>query len=452
MKKVLLVFALTLALVSAFAAVALADQTHDAVDTTATNQGVYLPVDPDNLLATGYSAIHSDYTANTDACASCHSVHNAQEQDFLLQWSSTSVACKACHDGTITATYDVIGGTIADTLALTAGGNFAVTDGSIMSASEHGVFGNVLVSSAPGGKGAEDLGLSAEDIEALTPDQYGSWSAEETFSCASCHEPHGAAGNFRLLNPNPNLIMSQGRVQEHGATAPQVYGSTDVSMGAGDGAKKVFNFAKRPILADFPIAVKVNGSVIANTDYKIGFDGTTKIAYVEFDTAPAASAAVTADYTPALTVDATFVGTKLTEDESIKYGAGMTQFCTACHTDYAGKRSSSQSVYDTANKYHHTGDRVNSNGFIQLGNSVSGSTGSCLTCHYGHGVDQNRWAKTATATGISAFNHAELDGSSALKRLPNMGVCEVCHRQELRSYSSNNLFQQIDGVWKQIGN
>lgn len=53
--------------------------------------------------------IHGGYSSNTDACASCHSPHNASGKE-LLQWATVNATCYACHDGTINSTYNVKAG------------------------------------------------------------------------------------------------------------------------------------------------------------------------------------------------------------------------------------------------------------------------------------------------------------------------------------------------------
>ena len=73
--------------------------------------------------------IHSNYAATTDACASCHSTHTAVGE-ALLQWGTVYDTCMACHDGSVSTTYDVKGGQIANTGMPTFGGVFgdAYTD------------------------------------------------------------------------------------------------------------------------------------------------------------------------------------------------------------------------------------------------------------------------------------------------------------------------------------
>lgn len=418
-KKISLVLVLTLVLISAFAAVALAD-----------------------------TPIHSGYTANTDACASCHSVHNAAEGADLLKWIDISTACMACHDGTVTATYNVRAGHVGDAVdaqgnpVLSNGGLFAVLkDGNTNSASQHDVFTGIKVGTAPGGQPADQAGNN-------TVDQYGEWTS--SFSCASCHDPHSTGGNPRLLHPNPNLVMSQG------TSSPGVQGALLGDFQGDQTPKYYFSAVKivanatkdargtlitsltgkvKPNLGS-TISVYINGGTKLSSSYysvKFDVDNTNPAKpvtkpYVIFNkTPPISTGAVTVDYTPVLIVDMT-IANKLQASEAISYISGMTDFCSACHTDYNGKRSVDgvlQTGKYATNGYHHSGDSTNSS-YPQLGNYGS-TEGSCLTCHYAHGVDQDRWAVTAARVNIAEYNSPELSGSSMLKRLPNSGTCETCH-------------------------
>ncbi|GAV25924.1 doubled CXXCH domain protein, partial [Carboxydothermus islandicus] len=71
---------------------------------------IYLP----NEANPAQYRIHSNYSKNTDACAACHATHTAVGGS-LLQWGSVYDTCMACHDGTISTTYDVERGVIGTT-------------------------------------------------------------------------------------------------------------------------------------------------------------------------------------------------------------------------------------------------------------------------------------------------------------------------------------------------
>ena len=72
--------------------------------------------EPIHFDSTNNQKIHSSYSKTSDACASCHTVHNSVDssQGALLQWEDPQTACWACHDGTVASTYDVVTGTHND--------------------------------------------------------------------------------------------------------------------------------------------------------------------------------------------------------------------------------------------------------------------------------------------------------------------------------------------------
>ena len=149
----------------------------------------HVPTNADGTLTQDVTRIHSNYTKNTNACAACHATHTAVGKD-LLQWDGETETCMACHDGTAgVATYDVSSGHIGASNAITNGGVFPTGDQT--SKSMHDVFGGVELTAAPGGNFAPS-----------TTSETARWDQE--FSCVSCHSPHAAGGNFRLLNNNVN--------------------------------------------------------------------------------------------------------------------------------------------------------------------------------------------------------------------------------------------------------
>lgn len=514
MRKFCLIFILTSVLLCAFGAVALADL-------PPSERSGYVAVDENGTAVN----IHSGYTVNSDACASCHSAHQAYNDPNLADGKKggnmfllyeASATCMTCHDGTVTETYDVKAGHIGDAVdaagnpALSKAGLFAVQNAgsaaavTALSASEHPAFSNRNMVNVPGGK------------KTAGADVNGAWLASDTLSCASCHEPHGAGGNPRLLNPNPNLVMSQGTsaagvknaklvdfsVTPYNADTKYYFSAiasiaqttnaldTPITIAAATttGKRPLLGATKGGSVSGITLKNGVGGSTLTlDTAYKFGYDTgkdangyKTISAWVKFPTQPGIGI-ITVDYTPVLEVQMA-IANKLTANETIKYGAGMTQFCSACHYDYA----LSKGVLGTYNGLaHHTGSRYN-NYFIQLGNypvaagnldadgfDIKGnSSGSCLTCHFGHGVDATRWGAAGDAIvanptdpngqnpvyqdpkkgygSLLAFYSAlnsgdpnplskltkEAAASSQLKRLPNFGTCITCHAQQKASYSN----------------
>jgi predicted CXXCH cytochrome family protein len=486
-KKISLILALTLVLVSAFAVVALADpsQPNNSGNPAA---GIYSDGTPGAVYLPG-GDIHSNYKANTDACSACHAVHTGNGE-ALLQWAEglggISDICMSCHDGTVTATYDVLTGHVGDAVdglgnpVLSNAGLFAVKNGlDPVSASQHAVFNGTLVKAAFGGA-----------VAATGADTNGGWTAE--FDCVACHTPHGQGGNVRILDPNPNWVMTQG-TDPSAKNAKKGVNGAQLAVDLTDNTKYYFSTAtitattkdarsnvittlpgKKPILGRPYTPVVYVGGVkqnVGTNNTAVNPAATANTAFVTFDAAgayvklyTATAATVTVDYTPAIAVDMVIAG-KLTAAETVTYNSGMNNFCGACHTDY---NTSSQAVRDLApwnNKiaYGATSYVTSTGATVNIapyqGNQYSvktrhgvGTEGvknyilqpnekgtlTCITCHFAHGVDQSRWADYATKTGITDYNSAESQGSSKLKRLPNMGVCEVCHQKEVGAYSQYN--------------
>jgi predicted CXXCH cytochrome family protein len=465
MKKSIFVLALALVLIGGFATVALADDSHvtnpGAGNYTVSSHGgtVWL-----QMTAGVANNIHSDYTVNTDACASCHSVHNGKDATgMLLQWSSPSETCMACHDGTVTTTYDVVNGHIGSTGAATFGGRFAQTAGGV-SGSEHNV-GIATMNAVPGGSPTG------------TADGWGTWGTS-VLECSSCHDPHGTGGNTRILNPNPNGAVKQ--IQK--AAIPNVGGvykfsnviiSTDATAAVTMTTDATTNLLVAMTNADFTANYnKKLPNVVEPLKFfdATGTDITASVNIVPSNVAGvkdltltyAGGGTIYTSYTPVLQV-ANTIANKLTATESVKWTAGMTEFCSACHTDYYGKRLDAANnpapkrAYETT-EYHHTGNLTNgTKNYTELGNAGAGTSGNCLTCHYAHGVDQSIWDTTKNNMGTAKWvNKTEIAGSSALKRLPNMGTCETCHSWEAKAYNTtNDMFGKYDatsGRWRFYGN
>jgi predicted CXXCH cytochrome family protein len=469
MKKILFVLALALVLIGGFATAVLADESHitdpGAGNFTAPSHGGTVWLQMTNGVANN---IHSDYTVNTDACASCHSVHNGQDADgMLLQWTSISETCMACHDGTVTTTYDVVNGHIGSTGANTFGGKFAQTAGGV-SASQHNV-GIATMSAVPGGNPSG------------TADGWGTWGTG-VLECSSCHDPHGVGGNARILNPNPNGAVKQVQKAAIPDSGAGVYKFSSVTVSTNPAIVTVTTSATTQLLttmavADFtaPYNKKLPNIVEKLTIFNAaGADVTTSVTKIvptnngtakdlEVYYAAGAGNPIYVTYTPFMQVAATInPAAKLTSAETVKWTAGMTEFCSACHTDYYGPRTNATTklpepkrAYETT-EYHHTGNLTNgTKNYTELGNAGAGTSGNCLTCHYAHGVDQSIWDVTKNTNGsLKWVNKTEVAGSSALKRLPNMGTCETCHSWEAKAYNTtNDMSGKYDGSrWRFYGN
>ena len=381
--------------------------------------------------------IHSNYSSNTDACASCHTTHTGIGP-ALLKWQSTSAACFTCHDGTVTVAYNVVGGIADGASKQTSGGKFGSSTGlpTGIGASAHNVW-SVNISAAPGGSEVQNV------TNKLTGgDANGTWYG--AFSCASCHTPHGLGGNSRILQPDPNGLAWKSKV-------------TGGGLGTGDGATVMFQapVGKRNWLKGYPYNTATDVYVAGvkktiGTDYNIDYANGS----VTFTAAPAAAAAITADYVPGLVVSMT-ISNPRSASETVTYNSGTNGFCGACHTDYNTDKTTyltdpttSTSGQNKSGQYrlayrHGVGmtwdDNVRGTDLVAPSGSAANekmrfenvnATNKqgkviCLTCHFAHGTDDTfngTWNGTAQTTNDSARG-------TALKRMANMGVCEACHKK-----------------------
>ena len=388
--------------------------------------------------------IHSNYAKNTDACASCHSTHTAVGAS-LLQWYSAYETCMACHDGTVTTTYDVASGTIGAAGNKAAmGGAFNGTGGS---ASNHNVTGAMSIAAAPGGSTVEtSLSVGGALQKRWTPE----------FGCESCHTPHGMGGNARILNPDPNFAASQNK----SATGYTIQAVTNIVYA---GSKPVYMLTQYPYSASFKDAggTAVTGPTINNAA------GYSVVVNPGVATQVYGTAALTVKMNIANYLNGATVG-----GETVQHVSGMNAFCGACHTDYNTDGWSDASVGYTApqttnSAAYETGTYSKAHRH-QVGNDASHFTAKlagakmpsesgkleCLTCHVAHGVSADFWiASLSTSTGEYAGItdpqvYVELAGSSALKRQPNMGVCETCHDKSTgnEGYAANSGAASTQGA------
>lgn len=127
--------------------------------------------------------------------------------------------------------------------------------------------------------------------------------------------------------------------------------------------------------------------------------------------------------------------------DSEQWGTGQSNICAACHNDYhitaAGSGSDVAGLAATGGTAHRIGMPWNGDGstaaYIGMGTvnpetgiggytlPLAGTNVECQTCHLPHG--------TASAMSGFAASNGSVAGDSALLRLDNRGVCEVCHQK-----------------------
>ncbi len=123
------------------------------------------------------------------------------------------------------------------------------------------------------------------------------------------------------------------------------------------------------------------------------------------------------------------------------WDTGTSDFCAACHDDYHQTLAGQGSTLDGASYTHRVDMTYDWDGnpnpettaldglTLPLAESGTNNTVVCMTCHLPHG----------TAAVMTGFADGAFDpdgpqgpipsGDSALLRLDNRGVCQVCHRQ-----------------------
>ena len=415
---------------------------------------IYLP----NETHPAQYRIHSNYSRNTDACAACHATHTAVGET-LLQWGTVYDTCMACHDGTISTTYNVQEGEIGTGGKPTYGGMFGVGNEPFLS--NHLVTGAVKIFAAPGGN------ITGNYETFAVPDQGQGKRWDISFGCESCHSPHGLGGNARILNPNVNAYslvnyktnFSLKKVTEGNETfwVALTSGSSFDST-----AKNAYQWVRSyPYLKG--TEVKFDGETKGEgVDYKLdNTQGYTKLIVLNGN-----PTTITASFYPALKVAMRISNYLNGNSETVEHVSGINAFCGACHTDY-----NTENVYKDSTKAepngsadvlsgqyteayrHQVGFNVadfekylpSSNMAYELRDGRKYMT--CLTCHYAHGVSQGLWQKTLEGNWFpEAKNYwgtlplVEIAGSSALKRAPNMAICETCHRKGPASegYTANS--------------
>lgn len=409
--------------------------------------------------------IHSNYTANTDACAACHFTHTALGPS-LLQWPSIYDACISCHDGTLgDYTYDVLSGLIRQG----GPGERIRTYG--------GLFGdNMKVANI------NDAVYNPDTLSNHMPDGSltlgAAWGGDENsteiFTCVSCHTPHGQGGNARILNPDPNKIRFKNAkdnpnefVRWLDRVAENVYQAPEINWIQG---YPYTNLTKIIISKDDPLVELDNGVlkiISGETDFLNPED--YEINYREGKVTLSANAMVLkqdrevhAIYVPGIYV-AMEINNYMTANETVTYLAkdkngrptSLNSFCGICHLDYntehfqeaiinprTGITEPHASAGNATGTYtqayrHQVGNRWvdedwgrdETPSVIKFAYDEDTRIITCLTCHLAHGVDKEYWNDTK---GDYDFPEDQVDvnPSSTLKRLPNMAVCEACHQMK----------------------
>jgi predicted CXXCH cytochrome family protein len=406
---------------------------------------------------------HGEYANNTNSCASCHQTHTSKGKQLLFA-DTTYQTCAACHDGTL-GFYNVF--ETGANANLDGAGTFGGSHANNMSI--HQSNDSVLVKAAPGGN-------------KLSTDKAGTgWSA--SFSCASCHAPHGSYSD-RLLHYNPNGMATRAdqggkQIALHDVTTTKPAAgvsalvretSTEFIEGTDVLAEKVYLYTgttkqEKPMLYGYSSHGTPHFTHLAynhptygagrieygNPDvYFSNEHGYFKALTLKGNQILKGSTTLKGQVSLAYVVDMDLQevqnidGLKIYKNNQSAYwtektlgtaadapknfvgqGVALSNFCSSCHTDYLAKSSSSTGVKSGTfdHSYRHT---------------TNSATYTCARCHFAHGTDaeimmdaQGQTVKDLVAAGKSksqAIDYIkDVNPSSALKKFTNMTVCWACH-------------------------
>lgn len=289
-------------------------------------------------LALANGGPHGGYTPTTDACAGCHRAHTA-EGPQLVKNTDTFALCMSCHGNAGTgADTNVEDGFFLSTRSTSTEGTLNTTDNSSLLGGGFANYGGSAVTS----EHDVDVALTTAWGNGVNRGVLGPLAGGATFTCASCHDPHGST-NYRIIRET------------------------------------------------------VNGNAVTVTQV----DEAAK----DYDTE--------------------------------QWPTDISNVCGACHGSYhvttAG--AGSDAVEAANGGYTHRvdmpynyGGNVNPEtvGYGGFNLPLAGTTVVCSTCHLSHGssalMAAGGPADDATPGGTTATD-------SALLRLDNRGVCEVCHQK-----------------------
>jgi predicted CXXCH cytochrome family protein len=413
---------------------------------------------------------HGEYQNNTNSCASCHQTHTSKGKQLLFA-DTTFQTCASCHDGTL-GFYNVF--EAGETASLDGAGTFGGSHVNNMSI--HQSNDSVLIKAAPGGN-------------KLSADSGKGWGA--SFSCASCHAPHGSYSD-RLLHYNPNGMATRtdeggkqialhdvttakpaantyGLVLEDHATdtvdvagtpvpakvvylykgtskqeVPMLYGYSSHGQPhfthlaytedvAGTPTPRRIEYGNTDVYFSnehgyFKALTEKGQQILTNTGAFSGLKGQVSLAYVvQMDLQEVQDIdglKIYKNNQSAYWTEKTLGNTGTTKD-FVGQGVAISNFCSACHTDYLAKSSSGTGIksgtFETS--FRHT---------------TNSASYSCVRCHFAHGTDaeimmdaQGQTVSDLVADGMdkqAALDYmTDTNPSSALKKFTNMTVCWACH-------------------------
>lgn len=404
-------------------------------------------------LASANFGIHGNYLTDTDACAGCHRAHtsvstitwtdtNGDQQSALLTTAATKMSdfCLTCHDATSQgADTNVVEGIYEGTeygsqFGTLNGGGIETVDGAPIT-STHTYDGAKWGAYGGGYFGDRDLAAFGPPL-GQNPDANIGESDPMVMDCATCHDPHGSA-NYRILKSVVYGNNVGGYIPYDDPTNPNPWpGPNPEYYPTPDGWVQ-------SVEPGWP-----TGGFQLHTEYP--------------------------DYTPNYTTAMYAKGYDMADGDTINAAKGMSGWCAGCHQTYLGPKTeftkSDGTTYTAFASLYNSGDGLGlalrhrhpinveldaytgpdkanmiiadqvlplSHDLAEKGTPSNEATDwiECLTCHRAHGtsVTMTGWADELADDPndeIPSFIAQSGTGEpSALLRLENRGVCEVCHNK-----------------------
>jgi hypothetical protein len=377
-------------------------------------------------------------------CEGCHTMHNSsgnvamgkngnatklQGVQYLLQGSDQSSTCLNCHGSTaakagsykILTTDAAVNGTAP--AAYTPGGDFAWVKETFNYTNSRGSAGTSKGERHGHNVVAADFGITADTTLTVAPG--GNYPAAN-LTCTSCHDPHG---KYRIVD-------AAGTVQRPVVAGTGSAGATDVTTSLPiDGSGSY---------GALPTATEAVGV------YRIlGGQG-----YLPASVAAVAGITPFNADPPTAVSPSTYNRKETTADTRVAYGAGMSEWCTNCHTGI----HNTTAAYDSGTSFIHPASSDSKLGSIILANYnayvKSADFSGAVATAYTSLVPFEEGTKDRAALAA----HAVIDGSQKAGADSNSNVmCLSCHRahaagwDSMTRWNNKNEFLTIAGAYPGVG-
>ena len=404
-------------------------------------------------------SIHGGYSMDTDACAGCHRAHTAPSSirwtgadPNATDWGSALLIstatenyefCYACHDSvSLGADTNVESGIYEGDLP----GN---TPGGMLNGGGFDETAGFTTQHTYNGSSWWVFGGSTEPSSALATLKDGNPGTYVEMTCSSCHDVHGSS-NYRLLKDTLPAL------QRPGAQAVGGYDGTAVGYSAANPKPTPWVISAEP---GYPVIGwllhEAGAAQVAlyqpsyttpmyakgpGDDPKKGMSGWCAGCHIQYTNPTGAEGNdLYADSYPSEPGSDQFSSAVTTEtyDSNDIWGSVVRHRhpINVPLSNYATHRGTTDTLlYSTTDSVPLAHDPVAVDGRVVVGAADVESSSDwieCLTCHRAHGSN-------ATMEGYALVGNTELDnsdlfaienGSNALLRDDNRGVCEQCHNK-----------------------